>query len=128
MTPDTPLDARALDSLIGPFASVESVAGRLGITLDDVTSRATQRQILRVISADGLDLYPLWQFDGDRLVAGLAEVLAFFPEDAVDGWTLAAWLRTPEPELGESPVDGLLRGAAASVKVAARTAARSLVA
>jgi hypothetical protein len=116
------------DELVGPFTLSDGVQARLGITRQAVAAKAGRRRLLRVISADGVHLYPLWQFDGNRVVAGLPEILALFPEEAVDGWTLAGWLRTPEPELGEPPMAALARGEAARVQAAARMAARSLAA
>lgn len=116
------------DELVGPFLRSEGVQARLGITRQAVSAKAARRRLLRTITSDGKHLYPLWQFDGDHLVAGLAEVLALFPEHAVDGWTLAAWLRTPDPDLGEPPCDALLRGEVDPVRAVARTAARSLAA
>lgn len=116
------------DELAGPFTASDGVQARLGITRQAVAAKAARRRLLRVITADGLHLYPLWQFEGNRVVTGLPEVLALFPEDAVDGWTLAGWLRTPDPDLGESPVDALRRGEVARVRPVARTAARALAA
>lgn len=116
------------DELVGPFLRSEGVQARLGITRQAVSAKAARRRLLRTITSDGEHLYPLWQFDGDHLVAGLADVLALFPEHAVDGWTLAAWLRTPDPDLGEPPCDALLRGEVDPVRAVARTAARSLAA
>jgi hypothetical protein len=116
------------NDLVGPFASSEGVQARLGISRQAVAAKAARRRLLRVITTDGVHLYPLWQFDGNRLLDGLAEVLSLFPEDAVDGWTLAGWLRTPEPELGETPSDALRRGDVARVRSVARMAARALAA
>jgi hypothetical protein len=116
------------DELVGPFTLSDGVQARLGITRQAVAAKASRRRLLRVISADGVHLYPLWQFEGSGVVADLPEVLALFPEDAVDGWTLAAWLRTPDPELGESPFDALARGETDRVRVVARMAARALAA
>lgn len=112
------------DDLVGPFVQSEGVQARLGITRQAVASKAARRRVLRVITSDGVHLYPLWQFDGSQVVAGLGEVLALFPEQAVDGWTLAGWLRTVEPELGEAPFDVLRRGEVAKVHAAARAVAR----
>jgi hypothetical protein len=116
------------DELVGPFLRSEGVQARLGISRQAVSAKAARRRLLRTITVDGEHLYPLWQFDSDHLVSGLAEVLALFPEQAVDGWTLAAWLRTPDPDLGETPLDALLRGDLDRVRAVARTAARSLAA
>jgi hypothetical protein len=116
------------DELVGPFIRSEGVQARLGITRQAVAAKASRRRLLRVISADGAHLYPIWQFDGNRLLAGLPEILALFPENAVDGWTLAGWLRTVEPELGETPLAALSRGDIARVRAVARMVARSLAA
>lgn len=116
------------DELVGPFVRSEGVQARLGVTRQAVAAKAARRRLLRTITVDGEHLYPLWQFDGDRLMPGLPEVLAAFPEEAVDGWTLAAWLRTPDPDLGEAPIDALDRGELERVRAVARTAVRALAA
>lgn len=114
------------DELIGPFTKTEGVQARLGITRQAVAAKAARRRLLRVITADGQHLYPIWQFDGRTALGGLPEVVALFPEGAVDGWTLAGWLRTVDPDLGESPHDALVRGDVARVMSAARAAAAAL--
>ncbi len=116
------------DALVGPFLRSAGVQARLGISRQAVAAKAARRRLLRTITADGEHLYPLWQFDGGGIVPGLAEVLAMFPERAVDGWTLAGWLRTPDPDLDEAPLDALSRGEVARVRAVARTAARALAA
>lgn len=121
-------EASSWDELAGPFVRTDGVQARLGITRQAVASKAARRRLLRTITSDGEHLYPLWQFDGGHLVGGLDEVLSLFPESSVDGWTLAAWLRTPDPELGEPPFDALVRGDLARVREVARAAARSLAA
>jgi hypothetical protein len=114
------------DDLVGPFTSSEGVWARLGVTRQAVAAKAARRRLLRVITVDGMHLYPLWQFRANRLLPGLADVLALFPEKAVDGWTLSAWLRMPDPDLEESPVNALYGGDEASVLALARTASRLL--
>jgi hypothetical protein len=114
------------DALVGPFIATEVVQARLGMSCHAVTTEAARRRLLRVVTSDRVDLYPCWQFEGEGTVAGLSDVLELFPEKAVDGWTLAAWLRTPEPELGEAPFDTLVRGEADRVLIVARAAARAL--
>lgn len=123
----TPL-ASPWDELVGPFVRSEGVQTRLGISRQAVAAKAARRRLLRTITVDGEHLYPLWQFDRGGLVAGLAEILAMFPERAVDGWTLAGWLRTPDPELSEAPLDALERGELDRVRAVARAAARALAA
>lgn len=116
------------DELVGPFLRSDGVQARLNISRQAVAAKAARRRLLRTVTSDGIHLYPHWQFDGDRLVDGLAGLISLFPEAAVDGWTLAAWLRTPDPDLGEAPLSALARGQVEQVHAAARTAARVLAA
>src|SRR3990172_1256114 len=97
------------DELVGPFVRSEGVQARLNISRQAVAAKAARRRLLRVITTDQAHLFPVWQFDGNAVLCGLTDVFALFPEDAVDGWTLAGWLRTTDPELGESPHDALVR-------------------
>ncbi len=116
------------DELVGPFLRSDGVQSRLGISRQAVAAKAARRRLLRTITADGEHLYPLWQFESGALVPGLAEILAMFPERAVDGWTLAGWLRTPDPDLGEAPLEVLVRGEIDRVRAVARSASRALAA
>jgi hypothetical protein len=119
-------EASPWDELVGPFLRSDGVQARLGISRQAVAAKASRRRLLRTITADGEHLYPLWQFVGEQLVDGLAEVFSLFPESSVDGWTMAAWLRTPDPNLAEPPLDALARGEREKVRIIARSAARSL--
>lgn len=114
------------DDVAGPFLRTAGVQAKLGISRQAVAAKARRRRLLRVITADGEHLYPAWQFDGRRLVDGLADVLAMFGEDDVDGWTLAGWLRTSDPDLGVTPFDALVAGRLEPVIASARSAARAL--
>ena len=114
------------DDLVGPFLRSQGVEARLGITRQAVAARAARRGLLRVVTTDGVHLYPAWQFEDGGIVPGLGDVLSLFAEDAVDGWTLAGWLRTRDPVLGEAPLAALRRGDVARALAAARTAAAAL--
>lgn len=114
------------NTLVGPFTRSDGVQRRLRISRQAVAAKAARRRLLRVITLEGEHLYPIWQFEGSRLVPGLAEVLAKFPEAVVDGWTLGAWLRSNDPGLGEPPLDALARGELQRVRAVAGTAARAL--
>jgi hypothetical protein len=119
-------EASPWDELIGPFQRTDRVQARLGITRQAVAAKAARRRLLRVFTSDGVALFPVWQFDGSRIAVGLAEVMALFPEEAVDGWTLAGWLRTEDPELEAVPVDLIRAGEGDVVRLVARRAAAAL--
>lgn len=121
-------EASPWDELVGPFLRSDGVQARLGISRQAVAAKAARRRLLRTITTDGEHLYPLWQFDGGQLVDGLTELFSLFPESSVDGWTVAGWFRTPDPDLGVSPLDALARGERENVRTVARSAARSLAA
>jgi hypothetical protein len=121
-------DASPWDELIGPFQRTDGVQARLGITRQAVAAKAARRRLLRVFTSDGVALFPVWQFDGGRVTDGLAEVLALFPEDAVDGWTLAGWLCTEDPELEAVPMELIRAGEGEVVRLVARRAAAALAA
>ena len=116
------------DELIGPFLRSDGVQARLGISRQAVAAKAARRRLLRVFTSDGAALFPTWQFDDGSVVPGLAEILSLFPERAVDGWTLAGWLRTEDPELRAVPLDALAQGDHETVRALARAAATSLAA
>lgn len=114
------------DDIAGPFVLSGGVEARLGLSGQVVEAKAARRTLLRLVTSDHDHLYPLWQFDGRSVLKGLPAVLSLFPENQLDGWTLAAWLRTPDPDLGESPIDALIRGDTDMVLAAARCAADCL--
>jgi hypothetical protein len=116
------------DELIGPFVRSEGVQARLGISRQAVASKASRRRLLRVFTSDGRALFPAWQFDNGSVVPGLAQILSLFPERVVDGWTLAGWLRTKDPELGAVPIEELVQGRREAVGVVAQAAAASFAA
>ena len=116
------------DELIGPFLRSEGVQARLHISRQAVAAKAARRRLLRVFTSDGVALFPAWQFSEGAVVRGLAPILALFSEDIVDGWTVAGWLRTQDPELGGVPFELLLAGEVDRVQSVARSAARSLAA
>jgi hypothetical protein len=86
--------------LLGPFYSSSGVARLLGIptkqALDDRRRRGT---VLAARTADGMWVYPAFQFDPvtRRVRAGLVPVLAALK--TAPRWGAALWLRTPHPDL-----------------------------
>jgi hypothetical protein len=118
------------NALLGPFTRTEGVQARLGgISRQAVASKAARGRLLQLVTQDGVRVYPIWQFMSDgQVLPGLPEVLATFRGSGIDNWTLAGWLRSVDPGLGEAPYEALVRGEAARVLAAARAARHTLAA
>lgn len=116
------------DDLLGPFYSTNQVA-RLcgGISRQALADRRERRTLLGLKTADGVVVYPTFQFDEkNRVLSGLSEVLQCFRGVDVDDWTLAGWLASPSRALeGRSVIEWLRLGKELDpVLVHARGAAR----
>lgn len=112
MTATIPLPS-PWDEALGPFYGTGQVRRLLGgITRQAVDDRVRRRRLLALRTADGRYVYPTFQFDRQgRVLSGLSQVLRAFSKDAVDGWTLAGWLRARQQQLsGSNVVDWLKRG------------------
>lgn len=103
---------------IGPCLSQAAVARLLGITSQAVAKRADSKDLLRIANGDGRPVYPLWQFDGRRTLAGLPVALRLLsPVD--DELTVASWLTTRKLTLGgRTPVEVLRSGDERAVEAA----------
>jgi hypothetical protein len=78
-----------------------------------------------ICNRDGRLAYPVLQFDGRRILAGLSEVIAEL-RGALEPLTIASWLTAPQRSLcGRRPVD-LLRSGSAEDAAAVLAAARRL--
>lgn len=112
---------------IGETYRSPQVRQLLGVpTRQALDNRIGRRSLLVVKTADLHLLFPAWQFADHKVVAGLGAVLKALPEDVVDPWTLASWLRRPHPELaGKSVAEALRDGDRdGALRVARRAAAR----
>src|SRR3954465_11322221 len=101
------------DDLLGPFYGGGQVAKLLGgISRQAVADRRERRTLLGLKTADGVVVYPTFQFDDrNQVLPGLAEILQAFRDSAVDDWTLAGWLVAPSKALrGQSVVQALRAG------------------
>lgn len=116
------------DDLLGPFYSTAQVAKICGgISRQALADRRERRTILGLKTADGVIVYPSFQFDGtNRVVSGLSDVLQCFRDVDADDWTLAGWLVSPLRALGGQSVMDWLRagGEPEPVLALARDAAR----
>lgn len=116
------------DELLGPFYGTNQVARMCGgISRQALADRRERRTILGLKTADGVVVYPSFQFDEqNRVLTGLSEVLQCFKGVDVDDWTLAGWLVSPSRSLGgRSAVQWLREGRhPETVLTLARDAAR----
>lgn len=120
---------------VGPFYDTDGARAALGgVTKQAVSGRVSARRLLGLrLASDGSGrdrmVYPVWQFSGEVL-RELPPVLAaagYDPQRSTTGWTIAAWLRTSDPQLqGLAPTDLLERRHVAPVLARARDVAVSL--
>jgi|RhiMethySRZTD1v2_1073278.scaffolds.fasta_scaffold09626_3 hypothetical protein len=107
---------------LGPFYSTTGIARVLGgVSRQAVEERRRRRTILALRTADGVWVYPAFQLDGrNRVVAGLADVLARFrPDGPDDEWMVAAFVAAPQPALGGRTIAEHLRDGGALADVVA---------
>jgi len=116
------------DDHLGPFYGTGQVAKILGgVSRQAIADRRERRTLLGLKTADGVMVYPTFQFDDrNQVLTGLAEILQTFRDSAVDDWTLAGWLVAPSKALGgQSVVQRLRAGVDLDVALGlARDAAR----
>ncbi len=93
---------------IGPMFTSTGAMRRLGVgTKQALASRRAHESVLAMKTADGLWVYPAYQFaDRSGLRPGFVAVLRALR--GVDRWSAALWLATPHDDLaGLRPVDAL---------------------
>lgn len=116
-------DASHHDAVVGVCLPRRAVAELLGGISRQAVSQRDGVDLLAVRQPGRRwMLYPVFQFDGARPLAGLAEVLAVLgPVDpGGDGWAVALWLRAPNPLCGDhTPEQALRAGDYEAVRVAA---------
>jgi len=107
---------------LGPFYSTSGLARVLGgVSRQAIEERRRRRTILALRTADDVWVYPAFQLDGrNRVVAGLADVLARFrPDGPDDEWMVAAFVAAPQPALGGRTIAEHLRDGGALADVVA---------
>lgn len=86
------------DDAIGPFYSVQGVAGRLGVSRQAVHERIKRGTLLATPTADGVVLVPTFQLNASNLpLPHLKELRKILHRVAPDPWALALWLNTAVP-------------------------------
>jgi hypothetical protein len=119
-------DDQAWAEQLGPVYRQADVAALLGKTKQAVSA---DTGLLKLELRNGHIGYPVFQFDGRRVLPGLREVVTTLAPTVTVPWTVASWLTSPQPSWdGARPLDRLRAGEVDEVVAAARRMARSLAA
>jgi hypothetical protein len=110
-------DDQAWTDQLGPVYTQGQVAELLGKSKQAVS---TDKGLLRLDMRDGRIGYPIFQFEGDRILPGIQDVVRALAPVAATSWTVASWLTSPSSDLGgETPLERLRRGDVPEVTVVA---------
>lgn len=119
-------DDRAWAEQLGPVYRQGDVAALLGKSKQAVSA---DRGLLRLELRSGRIGYPIFQFDGRRVLPGIREIVGILAPAVETPWTIASWLASPQPSWqSRRPLDLLRAGAVDEVLAAARRMARGMAA
>ncbi|MFP4635571.1 MAG: hypothetical protein ACLFRD_06910 [Nitriliruptoraceae bacterium] len=126
---------QAWNEAAGPFYDTQGARAALGgVSKQAVSQRVHHRRLLALrLAPDGSGVerlvYPAWQFRSGVLghLPGVLAAAGYDPHRAVTGWTIAAWLTSPDPDLdGHPPLELLEAGHVTPVLVSAAEVRGSL--
>jgi hypothetical protein len=119
-------DDQAWAEQLGPVYRQGDVADLLGKSKQAVSA---DPGLLKLELRSGQLGYPVFQFDGRRLLPGIREVVETLTSVVETSWTIASWLASPQPSSqGQRPLDRLRAGEIDEVLAAARRMARTMAA
>ncbi|GAA4377005.1 hypothetical protein [Paeniglutamicibacter cryotolerans] len=100
---DAVLRANRINDRLGAFYTTDRVRKVLGdVSRQAVSERVKNHRLLRVKTADGVVLFPAFQFINGAVAPGLQHLLSVLLGTGVDGWTVTYWLTARLAQLGES--------------------------
>lgn len=76
-------------AIVGPCYTVSSLCRILGASQEAVADAAAELRLLRLLTADGLDLFPAFQVRGEQVHPDLRSVLQVLQSGIDDPWTWA---------------------------------------
>lgn len=110
-------DDRVWTQQLGAVYTQGQVAELLGKSKQAVS---TDKGLLRLEMRDGRIGYPVFQFDGDRILPGIPNVVQALSTVAATSWTVASWLTSHSSDLGgKTPLERLRRGDVSEVTMIA---------
>jgi hypothetical protein len=95
---DQDADDQAWADQVGPVYRQGDVAGLLGKSKQAVSG---DRRLLRLELRSGTTGYPAFQFDGRQQTPGLGAIVEPLLPVVETSWTIASWLTSPQPDLGD---------------------------
>ena len=105
---------------IGPGLTQADVARLLNVTVQAVSKN---KGLLRLENRDGRPVYPIVQFDGRRVLPGVADIVAILDGPLLP-LTIASWLTSPKQALaGRTAIEALRAGQVDEVTALARQTA-----
>lgn len=110
--------------LIGGVYSTRALMTLWGLTTRAAVSKRVTEGKVFALPVEGRNLFPVFQFDGDTVRADVLEVVCAL-RAAVDPFTIAQWLQTPQADdpHGRTPLALLDQGQKEAVLTSARRAA-----
>ncbi|UDF21577.1 hypothetical protein [Rhodococcus qingshengii] len=99
------------DHLVGPFYDTTGLAQWQGVSRQAVNKAVAAGRLIACRLDGRRWVYPTWQFTGTKTVHPHLISLWTTLRTSSDPWTCAAWLRSPQSELGDrSAVDWIIDG------------------
>lgn len=100
---DAVLAANRINDRLGAFYTTDRVRKILGgVSRQAISDRVKNGRLLRVTTADGVVLFPAFQFANGSMRLNLPQLLKVLLGSGVDGWTVAYWLTARIAQLGET--------------------------
>lgn len=116
-------DDAAWAAQLGPVYSTSDTARLLETSTESVEQDS---RLLRLEMRSGRIGYPVFQFDGRTQIDGVGDVVEILTTAATSPWTIASFLRSPQPAFdGREPIELLREGNVEAVVDAARNFAAS---
>ncbi|TXG89615.1 hypothetical protein DW322_04475 [Rhodococcus rhodnii] len=122
---------RVWENHIGPVLTHRQMLDVTGWSKQALSQAVQAHRVLRLVAEDGTVGYwsgGLTDTPPHRPIPGLKETLTAWAAADVEGWTVASWLTTEQPELdGRTPRQALIDGDDNDVVALAHRAAQRLV-
>ncbi len=112
------LEQQNLNQRLGTFYTAERARKELGgISRQALSDRVKRKNLLRVVSSEGIHLYPAFQFQGGKVSPRLIRTLHTFFDHTDDPWIVQYWLTAPQEAFdGRTGVEILESGYDAEVE------------